>query len=136
MGIALDRELRQAIYADVVTHLSAIGDVHLMLEQDDFTSAQRLGREFQEDLRLLDDLGWAVDDPSESFKLTMPLEELARVVQRLHDRSAEALRAYTTRDRSEEDIAARHAIACSAYGVVYGDVARLIAGVGQPEENR
>lgn len=126
-GIALSREQRDAIHADVLNHLSGIGDLFMHVEQGNYKTAQRLRREFEEDLRLLDDLGWAEDDPAESFELTMPRDQLARAMQRLHDRNAESLRAYTNRDRTEEEIAAREAVACSAYGMVFGRVAELTA---------
>jgi hypothetical protein len=126
-GIALSREQRDAIHADVLNHLSGVGDVYLMIERGELADAQRLRREFEEDMRLLDDLGWAEDDTAESFELTMPRDQLARAMRRLHDRNAEALRAYTQRDTTEEDIAAREAVACSAYGMVFGRVAELTA---------
>lgn len=106
-----------------------------MFQQGDYATAQRLRREFEEDMRLLDDLGWAEDDTAESYELTMPLDQFARAMRRLHDRNAEALRAYTTRDTTEEEIAAREAVACSAYGMVFGRVAELSAAPDHDPED-
>jgi hypothetical protein len=88
--------------------------------------------EFEDDNTLLDDIGWATDEPGDSFELTAPLDQLAGVASLLNDRSAEAVRAHMERgedDRVAEDdaIAARHAMACSAYGRVLGRVAGLVA---------
>jgi hypothetical protein len=132
-GIRITREQRDAIYADVLTHLSAIGDVHLMIEHGKYEEAHRFRREFEEDLRLLDDLGWREEALAEAFELTMPADQLARAMQRFHDRASEALRAHTTRDTSEEEIAARHAITCSACGLVLSRIAAL-ATTGQKED--
>lgn len=79
-------------------------------------------------MRLLDDLGWAEREPVESFELTMPLDALARTMQRLQRRSpplSTVLRAYTYRDDEEQRIAARHAIAASAYGRLLGRIAEI-----------
>jgi hypothetical protein len=57
--LTITRAQRDAIYELVVNHLSAIGDVWGCLDRREFATAKRLGREFAEDLRLLDDLGWS-----------------------------------------------------------------------------
>lgn len=85
----------------------------------------RLRREFEDDLRLLDDLGWPEREPAQSFELTVPLDQLARTIGRLHDDASGALREYTSRDDEEQQIAARHALACSTYGTVLGLIAEM-----------
>ncbi len=126
-GVAIDRQAREAIYEEVVNHLSGLGDVHINLRQGDYAAAKRLRREFEEDLRLLDDLGWAKDERAESFELTMPNDELARVIRRLHAYTAGALHDYVSRDKDDEQIAARQVAACAAYGTVLARVAELQA---------
>jgi hypothetical protein len=126
-GIAIDRQQRDAIYEEVTNHLTGLGDVHINIRQGDYAAAQRLRREFEEDLRLLDDLGWAEDEPAESFELTMPTDELARVIRRLHASTAGALHDYVLREKDDEQIAARQVAACAAYGTVLARVAELEA---------
>jgi hypothetical protein len=45
---------RDAIYDMVVDHLSGIRDVWIHLDRRDFATAKQLGREFAEELRLLE----------------------------------------------------------------------------------
>ncbi len=55
----IDRDQRDGLYELVRNHLGAIGDLWLALEQSgDYASAERLGSEFAEDLRLLAEIGW------------------------------------------------------------------------------
>jgi hypothetical protein len=126
-GIAIDRQQREAIYEEVINHLSGLGDVHINLRRGDLATARRLRGEFEEDLRLLDDLGWAENERAESFELTMPNDELARVIRRLHAYTAGALRDYVLREKDDEQIAARQVAACAAYGTVLARVAETQA---------
>jgi hypothetical protein len=59
MPVTIRRAQRDAIYEMVINHLSGIGDVWLAVHRRDFADAKRLGRKFGEDMRLLEDLGWA-----------------------------------------------------------------------------
>lgn len=77
-------EQRNALYEQVRNHLAAIGDVAMALEQDDdLDAAERLGRQFADDLRLLEDLGWEPKAERSSSHLTMPIGDLRRVLMRL-----------------------------------------------------
>ena len=55
----IDRERRDALYELALDHLSGIGDFWIAIEERDFAKAERLGIEFGEDFRLLEDIGWA-----------------------------------------------------------------------------
>jgi aminoglycoside phosphotransferase family enzyme len=135
--IVLNRKQRNAVYQDVLNRLSAIGDIYILIEQGEHAEARRLRAQFDEELRLLDDLGWAKDDPADSYPLTMPLAQLARVIRRLHERSSGALHTYATRELEDQRLAARDAIACSAYGEVLGRAVELAASVdAEAEEQR
>lgn len=58
-AIKLTRYQREAIYQAVRTHLVGLSDVFTLLErQDDVPGAEKLAREFADDFRLLEDLGW------------------------------------------------------------------------------
>lgn len=82
--LTITREQRDALYQQVRNHLVAIGDLAMALEQDhDIDTAERLGRRFAEDLRLLEDLGWEPVVERPSFCLTMPVADLRRVLMRL-----------------------------------------------------
>lgn len=83
-------ERRDALYQLVRDHLGGLNDVWIAMEQNkDFAAAERLGREFAQDFRLLEDLGWAEDDARGAVELTMPTAELTQVLKRFHE-AAEA----------------------------------------------
>lgn len=71
--ITIDRDQRGGLYELVRNHLGGIEDFWVALERTkDFATAARLGLEFGEDFRLLQDIGWSEDDVRDSFELTMP----------------------------------------------------------------
>jgi len=73
---------REVFYELVLDHLSGIADLSLAVERGDFATAERLGIEFGEDLRLMQDLGWD-SEPRKDADLTMAPEDLAEVLTRL-----------------------------------------------------
>ena len=73
---------REVFYELVLDHLSGIADLSLAVEQGDFATAERLGIEFGEDLRLMEDLGWD-SEPRKDADLTMAPEDLAEILTRL-----------------------------------------------------
>jgi hypothetical protein len=62
---------------------------------------RRLGRAFAEDLRLLEDLGWADTIDRETVALTVPPDELARTLARLHKDAAGSLGTYLSRPKDD-----------------------------------
>lgn len=59
-GITIDLEERDGLYELVRNHLGSIEDFWVALERTkDFAVAERMGREFAEDFRLLEDIGWS-----------------------------------------------------------------------------
>jgi hypothetical protein len=70
MPVTISRAQRDAIYEMVINHLTAIGDVWMCVDRRQYGSAERVGREFAEDLRLLEDLGWAEHIDRENVALT------------------------------------------------------------------
>jgi hypothetical protein len=82
--IKVTGDQRDAIYAGVRDHLGALGDVFIALEkQGNVVTAERLGREFSKDFRLLEDIGWHEDDGRDQVELTMPPDDLAALMKRL-----------------------------------------------------
>lgn len=83
--IEIDAHQRNALYELVRNHLGSIEDFFIALERTkDFAKAERLGLEFAEDFRFLQDIGWAERDERETFELTMPTHDLMELLQRLH----------------------------------------------------
>lgn len=87
----IDRERRNALYELVLDHLSGIGDFWIAIEEKDFAKAERLGIEFGEDFRLLDDIGWEPDHGRATIALSMPPHDLMELLRRLHGEAESVL---------------------------------------------
>lgn len=97
-------EQRDALYQLVRDHLGGLNDVWIAMEQNkDFATAERLGREFGRDFRLLDDLGWGENDEREAVELTMPAGELAALLNRLREEAEAGLTGSPPERRSREE---------------------------------
>jgi hypothetical protein len=72
-------------------------------ENEDYATAERLGLEFGEDFRLLEDLGWGEDDGRDGVELTMPTHDLMELLQRLHGEAERVLLESATECRSKEE---------------------------------
>lgn len=83
--IEISAHQRDALYELIRNHLGSVEDFFVALERTkDFAKAERLGLEFAEDFRLLQDIGWGEKDERETFELTMPAHDLMELLQRLH----------------------------------------------------
>jgi hypothetical protein len=88
MPVTITRYQRDALYQDLLTHLSGIGDLWLAINRDDFETADRLGHEFVAELRLIvEDLGWGDGPEAETVELTLSPAELRGVLGRLRARA-------------------------------------------------
>lgn len=84
--VTISAEQRDALYDQVLDHLSGIADLWSAVQRRDFGTADRVGREFSDDLRLiLDDLGWG--DSGGPVELTMPTGDLRRVLLQLRQQA-------------------------------------------------
>jgi hypothetical protein len=93
---------RDALYDELFVRLSGIDGIWLSAQVQDYEAADRLAREFSDDLRLiLDDLGWG-EGGGEPLELTAPPDVIRRVVTRLRDR-AETQRATQEEERAVRD---------------------------------
>jgi hypothetical protein len=99
--LTITRAQRDAIYEMVLTHLAGIGDVWICVDRREFATAKRLGRAFAEDLRLLEDLGWAETTDRETVALTVPRDELTHTLARLHEDAAGSLGTYVSRPKDD-----------------------------------
>lgn len=78
---------RNALYDQILDRLSGIGDIEIAIQAKRFEMAERLGREYCDDLRLLlDDLGFG-DGSGEPVELGAPPEVLRRVLPRMRERA-------------------------------------------------
>jgi hypothetical protein len=123
MPFTITRPQRDAIYQLVLNHLSGIDAVWTSLDQGDVSTASRLGREFAQELRLLDNLGWSTTIEAETVELTLPAPELTGTFARLHKDAAASIDAYVSRAKDEERLAQRDLAAAEALGDALGRLA-------------
>jgi hypothetical protein len=120
MSIAITAAQRDALYDQLLDRLSGIGDIEVAIEAENYDDAERIGREYSDDLRLLlDDLGIGEGD-GEPVELTTPPEVLRRILPRLRERAT----SYTTgleREMSEVfELRDRNSLVAEACEAVLG----------------
>jgi hypothetical protein len=97
VGVTITAEQRDALYDRILDRLSGIGDVWLAANSQDFATAERLGREYSDELRLVhDDLGWGDGPDSGAVELESSPDVLRRVFARLRDTTATERKAQAT----------------------------------------
>jgi hypothetical protein len=84
MALTITKEQRDVIYDHILSRISGIGDIWLAVGAKNYEDAQRLGREYGDDLRLMDDLGWG-EGAYGSIELTTAPDVLRRALSRVHD---------------------------------------------------
>jgi hypothetical protein len=83
MGPTISAAQREALYDQILDRLSGIGDIELAIAAESYEQAERIGREYSDELRLLlDDLGLGAGS-GEPLELATPPEVLRRVLPRL-----------------------------------------------------
>jgi hypothetical protein len=110
MALIVTAEQRDALYDRILDRLSGIGDIWLAAESKDYDTADRLGREYSDELRLvLDDLGWGDRLPgSKPIELKTPPDVLCRVFCRLRDSTATERAAEASRWEESEKLEQRN----------------------------
>lgn len=121
---------RDAVHELLVEHLGGLGDVRIAIDRGDFDTARRLAREFAEDFRLLDDIGWGRDERI-VVPLTIPPGELTAIVNRLRGEAQSALVESTDeRDARVADEASRR-----RYELVLDAGAEVLLEIRRREES-
>jgi hypothetical protein len=88
-AVTITAEERDALYDRILDRLSGVGDIVLAATSGDLATADRLGREYSDELTLVcDGLGWGAVSQSEAIELNASPELLRRVFARLHDAAA------------------------------------------------
>ncbi|HXR30189.1 MAG TPA: hypothetical protein VN752_03505 [Solirubrobacterales bacterium] len=100
----ITKDQRAGLYELVCNHLYSVDDLWTALGRSrDYATAERLGLEFTEDFRLLNDIGWDPGDRRESFELTIPVHDLVETLKRLHDEAEAVLGESPAERRSREE---------------------------------
>lgn len=82
MKLTVTAKQRDALHDQILDRLSGIGDIELAIRSKDYETAERLGREYVDDLRLLDALGFG-EGSGEPVDLAASPEVLSRALPRL-----------------------------------------------------
>jgi hypothetical protein len=102
--ITMDADQRRGLYELIRNDLGGLDDVRVALdEKSDFATAERLGRQFLDDFRLLGDIGWHPGDERRAFEVTMPLSDLRRLLYRLREEAERLLQSSSERRSREEE---------------------------------
>lgn len=101
MTVTISHAQRDAVYDQILDRLSGIEDIWLAASTERYEAADRLGREYSDELRLvLDDLGWGEGPEVETVELTTAPDVLRRLFARLGE-TATAERAHRQADWTE-----------------------------------
>ena len=85
MSITITAERRTVLWADVVADLATIDSVHRAIRDGEWEKARAVRCRYEQDMRLLDDIGWAQHQPGDRFDLTIAPDQLRATLRRLHD---------------------------------------------------
>lgn len=86
MTVTITHAQCNALYDQILDRLSGIEDIWLAASTGKYEIADRLGREYSDELRLvLDDLGWGDGPGVETLELSTALDVLRRVFGRLRE---------------------------------------------------
>lgn len=121
-AITISRAQRDAIYEEVLNDLGAIGDIGVCLENQNFNQARRYRQDFEDDMRLLDDLGWEPEALDDQFTLGMPRDQLARTLLRLGSKAASFARDQPVETLQDQDYACRAVAIATTCHAVLGQV--------------
>lgn len=97
--LTLPADQRNAIFAEVRTHLLSVDDLRLAIEAEEHEAAERLARRFVGELLLIQNgLGWDMD-VREPVHLSLPADELRLILEQLRDTAIDLYEA----QRSEQE---------------------------------
>lgn len=89
MTVTITQAQRDAFYDRILDRLSGIDDIWIAASKADFETADRLGREYSDELRLvLDDLGWGDGPGVATIELTTAPDVLRRLFGHMRDSAA------------------------------------------------
>jgi hypothetical protein len=110
VAVVITPAQRDALYEQLVIRLPGIEGVWFAVHQGNFETAERLAREFSDNLGLLvDDLGFG-EGSGEAVELRTPPDVVRRVLERLRDR-AEGRSEVEAKERNEaRTLAAENAL--------------------------
>jgi hypothetical protein len=128
MSTTVSAAQRDALYDQILDRLSGIGDIELAIRAENYDDAERIGRDYSDDLRLLlDDLGIG-DGDGNPVELTTSPDVLRRVLPRLRQLAL----GYTASLKSEllevQEVGERNRLVSEACEAVLADLDGMATG--------
>jgi hypothetical protein len=122
MSLTITAAQRDALYDQILDRLSGIGDIELAIQAENYDDAERIGRNYSDDLRLLlDDLGIG-DGDGEPVELTTSPEVLRRVLPRLRQLALNYTAALKPEMVEVQEVSERNRLVSEACEAVLADL--------------
>jgi hypothetical protein len=83
MGILLVDSQRDAVYQYLLVDLGGVADITTLIRGGELVLARRLRSRFEEDMRLLDQIGWEPKGDKEVYAITLASNEIRAIFRRL-----------------------------------------------------
>lgn len=133
MDVEIGRRERDALWELTFTLLASVGDIFSAVDAGRVIEAREMRLwfwGFWDLMRLLDDIGWTVEDGGEEYALMMEPEALMRALLHLNERASLLLREHADGRGIDPDLLRIAAAGCSACGTLLV----LLAADGEPSE--
>jgi hypothetical protein len=83
MGIFLVGSQRDEVYQYLLVDIGAVADITTLIRGSELHLAKRLRGRFEEDMRLLDQIGWEPKGRKEVYAITLASDEIRSIFRRL-----------------------------------------------------
>ncbi len=83
MGILLAGSQRDEVYQYLLVDVGGVSDITTLIRGGELVLARRLRVRFEEDMRLLDQIGWEPKGKKEVYAITLPSDEIRSIFRRL-----------------------------------------------------
>ena len=83
MGIFLVNSQRDEVYQYLLVDVSGIADLTTLIRGGELVLARRLRVRFEEDMRLLDQIGWEPKGKKEVYAITLASDDIRGIFRRL-----------------------------------------------------
>jgi hypothetical protein len=128
MGLSITAAQRDALYDQILDRLSGIGDIEMAIRAHHYDDAERIGREYSDDLRLLlDDLGIG-EQASAPVELNTPPAVLRRVLPRLRELALNHTAGLEPQWAEVQELRDRNRLVSEACEAVLGELDTCIDG--------
>jgi hypothetical protein len=91
MALVLNRAQRDAVYRFVVSDLARAGGLALALEEGEITTAERLRQQFDQAVRLLEQIEWTQVGSRDRYEVVLAEADVQGLFERLYEDSTRVI---------------------------------------------